>query len=98
MPLGFEKQLRKGANFDMVLNEIDQELTKFDPMEGVNAIQDSIPFQKSGSTKIFENLDIPCISKKPTCHTPLFSSNCDFPLILIILVLEKLPYLMSQIM
>ena len=78
VPPRFAEQLRKGANFDTVLNEIDQELTKFDPMEGVDVIQDSIPFQKSSTTKIFENSDIPCISKKPTCHTPLFSSNCDF--------------------
>lgn len=79
----------------MVLNEIDQELTKFDLMEGVDAIQDSIPFQKSSTTQIFENSETPCILKKPTCHTPLFSSNCDFHLILIIPVLQKLPYLMS---
>ena len=77
VPLGFEEQLRKGASFVMVLNEIDQELTKFDLMEGVDAIQDSIPFQKSSTTQIFENSDIPCILIKPTWHTPLFSSNCN---------------------
>lgn len=47
-------------------------------MEGVDAMHDSIPFQKFSSTQTFENSDIPCILKKSTCHTPLFSSDYDF--------------------
>lgn len=47
-------------------------------MDGVDTIQDPIPFQKPSGTKSHENPDIPFISKNQAINSPLFIPNRDF--------------------
>ena len=44
-PLGFEGQNFKKGNFTQQLQEIDEELTKFDGIEGIDIIAESLPNQ-----------------------------------------------------
>ena len=48
-PPGFEGQNFKKGNFTQQLQEIDEELTKFDGMEGIDMNAESLPNQDSNT-------------------------------------------------
>lgn len=71
-PSGFEGQQFVKGTFARQLKEIDDELSRFDNMEGIDTNQEVLPPNKSCYANISE------ISKTHIFAHPIFLANCGF--------------------
>ena len=71
-PLGFEGQQPEKGSFAKQLKEIDDELSRFDDMEGIDTNQEVLPFKESCSA------NIPDFSNTHIFALPKISTNRSF--------------------
>ena len=73
-PLGFEGHKSTKGNFARQLKETDEELTKFDTMEGIDINLELLPYQNSTTPKC------PSVLEIPLSPNPIFLANRGFSL------------------
>ena len=71
-PLGFEGQQHEKGSFAKQLKEIDDELSRFDDMEGIDTNQEVLPFKESCSANISD------FSSTHVSALPKISTNRSF--------------------